>query len=75
MVRVVWPTLALALTLGIAAVADAQAPPAVRVDLGEGIPDSLTGSITIPFFGTSVGKPRPSTTVSGRVTAIVSSSW
>jgi len=49
MVRVVWPTLALALTLGIAAVADAQAPPAVRVDLGEGIPDSVTGSITIPF--------------------------
>ena len=49
MVRVVWPTLALALTLGAATVAGAQAPPAVRVDLGEGIPDSLTGSITIPF--------------------------
>ena len=34
---------------GSRGVADAQAPPAVRVDLGEGIPDSLTGSITIPF--------------------------
>lgn len=49
MVRVVCPTLALALTLGTAAVARAQAAPAVRVELGEGIPDSLTGSTTIPF--------------------------
>ena len=49
MVRVVCPTLALALTLGTAAVVRAQAPPAVRVELGEGIPDSLTGSTTIPF--------------------------
>jgi len=49
MVRVVCPTLALALTLGTAAVGRAQAPPAVRVELGEGIPDSLTGAITIPF--------------------------
>lgn len=49
MVRVVCPTLALALTLGTAAIVRAQAPPAVRVELGEGIPDSLTGSTTIPF--------------------------
>ena len=49
MVRVVWPTLALALTLGAASVVRAQAPPAVRVELGEGVPDSLTGSTTIPF--------------------------
>ena len=49
MVRVVCPTLALALTLGTAAVVRAQAPPAARVELGEAIPDSLTGSTTIPF--------------------------
>ena len=49
MVRVACPTLALALTLGTAAVVQAQAPPAVRVELGEGIPDSVTGSTTIPF--------------------------
>ena len=49
MVRVVWPTLALALTLGAASVVRGQGPPAVRVELGEGIPDSLTGSTTIPF--------------------------
>jgi hypothetical protein len=49
MVRVVCPTLALALTLAAATVGRAQAPPAVRVELGEGIPDSSTGAITIPF--------------------------
>jgi hypothetical protein len=49
MVRVMCPTLALALTLGAATVVRGQAPPAVRVELGEGISDSLTGSTTIPF--------------------------
>lgn len=49
MVRVMWPTLALALTLGTARGAVAQAPPAVRVELGEGVADTATGSITIPF--------------------------
>lgn len=49
MVRVVCPTLALALTLAAVTVAHAQAPPAVRVELGEGVSDSLTGSTTIAF--------------------------
>ena len=49
MVRVVCPTLVLALTLGAAPVVLGQAPPAVRVELGEGISDSVTGSTTIPF--------------------------
>ena len=49
MVRVACPTLVLALTLGAAPVLPGQAPPAVRVELGEAISDSITGSTTIPF--------------------------
>jgi hypothetical protein len=49
MVRVVCPTLVLALTLGAATAVRGQAPPAVRVELGEGVTDSTTGSTTIPF--------------------------
>jgi hypothetical protein len=48
MVRVC-PTLALALTLGAATAVGAQTPPGARVELGEAIKDSLSGSMTIPF--------------------------
>jgi hypothetical protein len=49
MVRVLCPTLALALTLGAARALGAQAAPAVRVELGESSTDSATGATVIAF--------------------------
>jgi hypothetical protein len=49
MVRVLCPTLALALTLAVAPLAHAQATPAVRVELRENIPNPVTSSTTIAF--------------------------
>ena len=49
MVRVWWPTLALALTLAGAPLAQAQSAPAVRVELLENVPNPVTTSTTIAF--------------------------
>lgn len=49
MVRVVCPTVALALTLAVGQLAQAQAAPAVRVELKENVPNPVTSSTTMAF--------------------------